>query len=798
MAVNHNPQLPSTKGAWPFPKDDQTPKVKEGTKFHLDIAKAIWGYASAFDTHLFYNDREMYRKYREYALGRQSEDQYKPFLNEEKGTSEKDWLKAINFQIKNYATKRINIVISKMHAKDYDVAVEMIDPISKGIIENVKASMAVKMKNKAKLQEMERIFGSDLDTESIPNDKDELDMMIETDFKMIEAMHLEKAIPYHLDRNKYEDQRKNMDFDLTALGVASMYVGMDENLKPYVERWNPADIIAPYNETPDFDLPYIAGIKWVTAAQFRKLAIGYLSTTRIQEIIEEFSRKQYEASDYSGHDIRRFDDVSKIALLLFNYKSTDTMVHVEKPDAMGNLSLHEKPLDYYGTPKELKRFNDKFPDRTLHRTSINAVYEAFWVIGSEDVFRHGRRAYSLENFGVFSNTGMGFKVFAPNAWDGMITSMAAQMIPNLNELQRYNLKVQQLVARAIPKGIGIDIYALRKANLKWGGKAMNDQAKIEMFMKSGLFIFSSKDRYAAGSNYRPFYEVENGLANDIEKYLRLIQNALIELDEIIGMNKAVSASNIREDAGKAVTELQVDAAEVALDHLYKADKRIYNQVVRDLGRLHIQSYAYSAKNRALYDAMFGASGIPQSAIRFDTFDYAFNIQARPTDAEWQDVYRGAERAHEKGFISYSDTLFLREFTSLKQAKMWLMMKEKRAAKSAGEAKQQDVENNKATNEGSIAAKQVADEKTLNRQHSNLMLLEESKRKTLTHQGLIDKDLLETRVKLEAAEDRRGTSQEGKIKDRHLETQGDTAVTVAAVKKANGDESKEKKPAKAEK
>lgn len=766
-----------------FPMDNIPPKQKEEKQFGLDIAKSVWGYASFNDTHLFYNDRDKYRKLKEYALGQQDEGQYKPLLGEDKGTNDIQWLKAVNFEIKNYATKRINIAVAKIFSKDYDVVIETVDPVSKGLQKNVERGLRLQMNQKKKLQEIDAVFGSQIDVSKIPKDEDELKIIMDNDFKIVEAMHLEMAIPYHLRANRFEDARKMVAFDLTVLGVCSYYVGMDENLKPIIERVNPADIITPYNDQPSFaDLPYICRIKWVTIAQFRKMATGYIGETRIQEIIEEFGRRQHETSDYtSKYDSRRFDDVTKIALLHYNYRSTDTMVYLEKQDQHGNATAFEKPIDYYEKPKELERFEKKYGgSRKIHRMAMNAVYEGYWVIGSDDVFRHGRRAYSESSYGAFNNTGMGFKVYAPNAWDGMITSMGSQMIPNLDELQRYNLKVQQLVARAIPKGIGIDIFALRKANLKWGGKGMTDQQKIEMFMKSGLFVFSSKDRYAAGSNYKPFYEVENGLANDIEKYLRLIQNALIELDEIIGINKVTAGSNIREDAGKAVTELQVGATEVALDHLYKADKKVYQEVVEDLGILHIKSYKYSEANRFKYDQMFGQSGVAQSMMNFETFDFAFNIDVRPSDEEWLDIYRGAEKAYDKGIISYSDTLYLREFSSIKQARLWLMMKERQAVEAAKENSAAQIEANSKQNQEAITAKGEADQSLSDKQLANDILLEGEKRKTIEYAGQVEIGVKERIIAIQGTVDRRENAQEGKIKDRHIEEKGEIDTTIAAM------------------
>lgn len=723
--------LGRSRGASPFPKDDLDPKKKEENQWGLQVAKAIWGYNQQYDTNLFYRDRTRYRQYVKYALGKQDESKYKPFLGLKPNDNEKSWLTAINFQIKNYATKRVNIAVSKIMEKDYDVTVNTTDPISKDIRKNIERRLRLQMQSQKELAVISNILGTNVADQNIPSDEDELQLLMDMDYRMQEAIHLEMAIPHHLARNRYERIRAHMAFDLFVLGAGCMYAGMDENIRPTIERVNPADLIVPYNENPDFnDIPYIARMKWYTPSEFRTLATGYLSEDEIDEYIERFQKRESEDYTYTS-DFKRYDDVGRISVLHYNYRSTDTFTFLQKPDPFGNSLLYEKPIDYYARPKEIDKFRNKFGEsRKIIRQTVNAVYEGFWVIGSKKVIRHGRRGYSTGRYGVVSDDAMGFKLFAPNAWDGYMVSTGAQMIPMLDELQKYNLKIQQLVSRAIPKGIGIDLYALRKANLKWGGKEMTDQSKIEMFMRAGIFIYSSKDRYAPGSNYKPFYEAENGLANDIDRYLRLIQQSLFELDEIIGINKATAASQLREDAGKAVTELQISASETALDYLYRADKDIRNDVVQTTGVMHIKSWKYSSKNRERYSRMFGSTGDVNVDLDFDNFDYDFNIEARPTDAEWREIYLSAEKAYDKGIINYSDTLMLRDMTSIKQARRFLMMREKQSQRRAAEQAQSATQDNAAVQEASLKAKGIEDRNLEDHKLKNNLILEEAKRQTI--------------------------------------------------------------------
>lgn len=704
-------------GVYPFPKDNQALDVKESAAFGRAIGKAIWKNNRSYGSSLFYNDRVNYRKYIRYALGRQSIEGYKPFLGLKPDANDKTWMRAINFEIKNYATKRVNIAISKVLSREYDVTVDNIDAISVDSREDFKARLKVYQDYKKWFDNLEKTTGvshtpDGVDPDTLPANSQELELFMEIDYKTAEEIGMELGIQHHMNRNKYPQMRAQCAFDTFVLGPSCIYCGMDENIMPEMERIDPSELIVPYSKKPDFsDLPYVAALKWFTAAEFRKKAAGYLLDDEIDDVIKNYSRKPEQVLDYTD-DLIRYDDVNKIPCLLYNYRSVDTRVDVEKKDEYGNRNLYPKSIDYYERPKEVDKFVTKYgKSRKLYRTEYNTVYEGYWVLNSDYVFRHGRRGVSMRKKGNLSEDLMGFKIFAPNAWNGYIISAGAQMIPILDELQRYNLKIQQLVARAIPKGIGIDLAALRKANLKWDGKDLTDQDKIEMFMKSGIFIFSSKERYAPGSNYKPFYDSENGIGGDIERYLNLIQQSLFELDEVIGLTKAAAATSLPVDAGKGVTQQQLEITDVSLDYLYRADHHIYTEVVQTLGMLHIKSIKYGPKS--YYDRIFGTlkTGVTYSQVPFDRRDYGFIVGIRPTKQEWADLYASAEKAYDKGILRYSDLLFLREIQSLKQARRYLMMLENKRMNEQQQSSLALQQANAQTQTQSIQA-QIAGKKEL--------------------------------------------------------------------------------------
>jgi hypothetical protein len=734
-----------------FPDDDRPLEEKEGKDWNTQVAKTIWG-MRGIQHSLFYNSRHEYETLIQFALGSQPQELYYPFLRLDPNKNNKAWTSAIDFQIKNYATKRVNIVVSKVSSRQYDVECSNIDPIAIDLKEDKITRLKIWIEQKAFFENLQKEIGiptspnGEEAQEDLPQNTQELDMFAQTDYKTIEEIGMELGVKHHLDRNKYDESRKEMAFDAYVLGVSAAYVGMDENIMPEVERVPPQDLIVPYNETPDLSrLPYVAQIIWMTIPEFIKKSDGYLTKQEIDDAIAKYAVNGYGKTINDGlnqYSSQPDNSVKIIPVLRYNYRSVDTIVKVRKTDEFGNPTLYDKPINYYARPKEIDKFVDKYGKaRKLYRLHVNTVYEGYWVIGSDYIFRQGRRAFSQRKFGNLSEDLMGYKVFAPNSWRGKITSMGKQMIPVLNELQRYNLKIQQLVSRAIPKGFGVDLYALRKANLKWDNKDMSDQEKLDMLVQTGVFGFTSKDRYAPGSNYKPIIEHEGGMSADVVRYLELSRNALAELDEIIGMNRVVSGSNVSPEMGKAVAEQQMASSDIALDFLYNTDFKIFKEVVQSVATLHIKSIKYG--NRNYYDRIFGRlnTGVTYSEIPFHLYDYGFIIKPKPTELDWQEIYTQAEKAYQQGLIQFSDILYLREIESIKQARRYLIMKENRYSKQKQEQSLQLQEANAQVQQQSAMVKTQGDLEIEKAKAEAALALEASKRETLRLQYALQQNML---------------------------------------------------------
>jgi hypothetical protein len=310
----------------------------------------------------------------------------------------------------------------------------------------------------------------------------------------------------------------------------------------------------------------------------------------------------------------------------------------------------------------------------------------------------------------------------------------------LDSLQDYHLKIQQIVASAVPKGIEIDLFQLSKAKLKGkNGRDMTDMEKIEMYQQRGIIIKNSQGEYAPGSNHQPIRELENGMARDVVNYLNLIASAKEELDEITGVNRVMTGGNLHPDTGKAVAQMQQQGAFTAIDYLHDADEYIFKEACKTLGILHIQAVKY---DKGRYDKVIGKSQANYIKDRGITkHDFGYYVESRPSSEEWMRFYQSADVALQQKEITLADRTFVERISNLKKAQRYLVVATNRMRKYMDQKAQQDMQMNQQMQQQS---NEIA--------HQKSMELEQMKQQTIQLQGDIDLKLLERKMELETERD----------------------------------------------
>ncbi|KKN04151.1 hypothetical protein LCGC14_1100370 [marine sediment metagenome] len=688
---------------YPFPEDNVNPRIKEDKKmWGLQVPKAIW-YNRAFNNpYLFYNVRRDYYLRIDFALGLNNPDEFKPMLGINPREAQKTFLPNMDWSIKNYATKRVNIATAKIVNQRYDPQFQPGDPFSIDREKDYKAKLKAYMEQQKFLQEVNQLLGidvqttpEDIDPDLMPQNDTEAEIHMKVHYKDRGAAWLEKRVLHFLDRNRYEEIKSEGAFYEFVLGVRIEHVGSDAYGRPQIRSINPAKYICPYLPTQyPTNLQYGADIEFYEVADARKLWEGEFTKDEEDYIIRNHATTEQLYYDNFGGG-NNSASTKKIGILRFEYRSVDERVYVESQDKFNNTRFVERDYNFYRSPQQQAKFHEKFGDKaSLIRDGVDTVYSGYWIVNSDITFKYGRQSWQEGEWGALGQGRIGYKVAAPNLKDGKVVATIDMMIPILRELQRYHLKVQHIAAASVPKGIAIDLEALRRADLKGiDGKAMTDLEKIAFYQQSGIYVFNPGDGniYGKGASQKPIYEIENGVAKDIVYFTELSREALLQLDEVIGLNQVSSASpSVHERKGARVAQMQNQSTENALYYLYAADAHIYKEVCKSLGIKAIQS---ELMNPGYYKEVFGQSSADFiREFRLDKIDFGLRLEIQPSNEEWQQFYGEAMEARKDGIITMSQFLLLKRVPTLKEAEALFRLFEERARRQAAEAESANIQN----------------------------------------------------------------------------------------------------------
>ena len=654
-----------------FPPHDVSPKEKsDKKKWGLPNFQAAWYHNEGTAPPLFFSQRDTYLTYMKYAFGLQDPEKYKPALHVNPKNQTHSFIGGIRWQIKNFATKRVQATISKVFNRGYDPVASAIDPSATDRREQMRSQVKTWMENAEWLAERQEMLGVDtmppgMDMDSLPINDEDLSLFIQNDFKLIDEINLELGIQYHLARLDFDSIKEKIDQYLTILPVAGVWCGLDSDLMPVAKVLNPGRVVAPRSELNNFKrIGYAGYIDEYTVAEFKKLVGTEFGHDELKRIISNHARKgNYIHTRYNTDylDINR--DVDTIQVMHLEIPTVDEYVFLDHYSSAGNRRFVEKPWDYYRSADKMESFRTKYAGqpREIVRVPKNTVYGGYWVVGSDIVFGWGEKNYCKGE--------LGYKLQASNMLNGMSSCLLQQMIPCLDNLETHDKKIQALVASAIPRVIKIDLFALRKASFKMNGKDMTTEDLLTMFFQTGVIVTDTSDMQGSGGDTRKPIEVfEAGSSQEITKYLALMQAELEQLDEIIGYNRVSSGAEVSPEMGKSVAKNQIDATDVNLDHLYRSDRALVKEVFKSMGHLHRLSVQAIPEK---YVPIIGEHAVARLLASPSYDDVGIDIEARPTQMEWDVFYLEINDLVKAGKIEPEDRVQLRRFKSLKQAQSYL-------------------------------------------------------------------------------------------------------------------------------
>jgi len=656
-----------------FPSQFVSDAEKSTAEFGLQIGQAIqyeWFKKDGSQCR-FYEQWQGFNRLRLYARGEQSIAKYKQELAVDGDLSyiNLDWTPV------PILPKFVDIVVNGMSSRLFSVKAYAQDALSQSKRSKYQNMIEGQMIAKPVLQKIQKATGANpfvTSPEELPNTDEELSLYMQLNYKPAIEIAEEEAINTIFSENHYSELRKQMDYDLTVLGIG---VSKHEFLKGSgikVSYVDPANVIYSYTEDPHFkDCFYWGEVKTVSITELLKI-----DPTLTKEDLNEISKygqswyDYFNVAQYYNNDIFYRDTVT---LLYFNYKSTNEIVYKKKISDTGNVKMIPKD-DTFNPPSEMM---DEGNFEKVNK-KIDVWYDGVMVMGTNYVLKWEMAKNMVRPKSASQHAIPNYVACAPRMYKGVIESLVRRMIPFADLIQLTHLKLQQVISKVVPDGVFIDADGLNEVDLGTGA-AYNPEDALRLYFQTGSVIGRSFTQDGEFNNARvPITQLtSNSGASKTQMLLTNYNHYLDMIRSVTGLNEARDGSTPDPNALVGVQKLAALNSNTATRHILDASLYLYKTIAEGLSYRISDILEYSDFTDEFVNQI-GKYNVTILNEISDLYIYDFGvfIEVAPDEEEKAQLEQNIQMALSKGDIYLEDAIDIRELKNIKLANQLLKLKRK--------------------------------------------------------------------------------------------------------------------------
>ena len=654
-----------------FPSQFVSDSEKATDEFGLQIGQAIqyeWFKKDGSGCRYFSQWRD-FNRLRLYARGEQGTGKYKNELAVDGDLSylNLDWTPV------PVLPKFVDIVVNGMQDREFSVKAYAQDAMSQSKRSKYQQMIEGQMVAKPMLETIQKKTGVNpftMEPEELPQTDDELKLYMQLNYKPAIEIAEEEAISTIFESNKYNDIRKQLDYDLTVLGVSvakhEFLPGDGVRLK-YVD---PANVVYSYTEDPHFkDCFYWGEIKTVPITELIK--IDPTLTNNDLEEISSYAQSWFDyfnVAQYYQNDIFYKDTAT---LMYFNYKSTKKVTYKRKVKDNGNVTMVEKD-DTFNPPIEMQEEGNF---EKVQKT-VDVWYEGVMVMGTNIILKWDLMENMVRPQSATQHAIPNYVAVAPRMYKGVIESLVRRMIPFADLIQITHLKLQQVIARVVPDGVFIDADGLNEVDLGTGN-AYNPEDALRLYFQTGSVIGRSYTQEGDFNQARtPIKELQSSSgASKTQMLLSNYNHYLNQIRLVTGLNEARDGSTPDPNSLVGLQKLAALNSNVATRHILDGSLYIY----RSLAEATTYRVADILQYSDFKEEFINQIGKYNVSILSDIndlyiYDFGIFIELAPDEEQKQQLEQNIQMALSKGDINLEDAIDIREIKNLKLANQLLKMK----------------------------------------------------------------------------------------------------------------------------
>ena len=256
-----------------FPSQVVSDAEKASIEYGSQVAMAIeyeWFDQGRTNGNRYLTNWNNFHQLRLYARGEQSIQKYKDELsiNGDLSYLNLDW-KPVPI-----LSKFVDIVVNGISDRSFDIKAYSQDPYGVDKRTRYMESILRDMQTKDLAEFAQAEFGVSLfetDPETLPKNKEELELHMQLSYKQQVELAEEQAISVLLDGNKYDLIKRRCNYDITTIGIGAVKNTFTKSEGVKVEYVDPVNLVWSYTESPYFDdIYYVGEIKRVHLNELKK------------------------------------------------------------------------------------------------------------------------------------------------------------------------------------------------------------------------------------------------------------------------------------------------------------------------------------------------------------------------------------------------------------------------------------------------------------------------------------------------------------------------------------------------
>jgi hypothetical protein len=449
-----------------YPNPLASEAEKATKEYGLSYFKSMYRDWAGENDVLLESRRSRWQTARNYAGGKQSTAKYKDLMNVngDQSYANLDW------SVVPIIPKFVDIIVNSLTNADYHIKATAIDPVSTSKRLEDEMKIKTRMLTKDFLKEVEMLTGIPAQgiNDYTPQSKEELELFMQLTYKQAAEIAIEQGLKLAMTINDWREVAKRVIRDLVVIGIGAVKTELDDRgvMIRYVD---PLYLVTSYSENPDFT-------KITHAGEIRRISVRELKA----EAGDQFTEKEYAdiATRFAGKwgNAKQFRTVPNIVNGQEYYEYDHFLIDVMDGQFIvpNKLVYEEKENKYGGKTVNKKKENYKLPqkskyNRSLMKVSYDCKYTGKMILGSDYLFDYGKAINQVRPKSALHKTKLDYIIYAPDIDFMKNQSLCERMIPFGDQIQLVHLKLQQLAAKARPKGLAMEVGSMEGVSDGKGG-----------------------------------------------------------------------------------------------------------------------------------------------------------------------------------------------------------------------------------------------------------------------------------------------------------------------------------------